>query len=87
MSSNGWWLAPYWRELRKMMESGCKSDVKKARGLMGRLKRCRGAGEIEGLNSPPYEGCIMHNILIDFKYYKQIELSQLITRWLHFGYR
>jgi hypothetical protein len=33
LSSNGWWPGPYPRELRKIIKSGWKSDVKKARGL------------------------------------------------------
>lgn len=39
MSSNGWWPGPYRRELRKIMESGWKSDVNKARGLDGEIEK------------------------------------------------
>jgi hypothetical protein len=38
MSSSGWWLGPSRRELRKIIESGWKSDVKKARGLDGEIE-------------------------------------------------
>ncbi|MBC2745810.1 MAG: hypothetical protein HF975_02180 [ANME-2 cluster archaeon] len=39
VSSNGWWPGPYRRELRKIMESGWKSDVKMARGLDGEIEK------------------------------------------------
>ena len=39
MSSNGWRPGPYRRESRKIMESGWKSDVKKARGLDGEIEK------------------------------------------------
>ncbi|MCD4842119.1 MAG: hypothetical protein K8R08_09010 [Methanosarcinales archaeon] len=49
MSSNGWWPGPYRRELRKIIKSCWKSDVKKARGLddeiegvFGERERLRG---------------------------------------------
>jgi len=42
MSSNGWWLAPSRRELHKIMDSGGKSDIKKARGLDGEIKKVFG---------------------------------------------
>jgi len=34
MSSSGWWPGPYRRELCKIMESGYKSNVKKAVSIM-----------------------------------------------------
>ena len=45
MSSNGWWPGPYRRELRKIMESGWKSDVNKARGLDGEIEKVFGERE------------------------------------------
>jgi len=45
MSSNGWWPGPYWRELRKTMESGWKSNMKKARGLDGEIEKVFGERE------------------------------------------
>ena len=45
MSSNGWWPGPYRRELRKIMESGWISDVKKARGLDGVIEKVFGERE------------------------------------------
>ena len=45
MSSNGWWPGPYRRELRKIMESGWKSDLKKARGLDGEIEKVFGERE------------------------------------------
>jgi len=47
MSLNGWWPGPYRRELRKIMESGWKSDGKKASGLDGEIEKV--FGEREGL--------------------------------------
>jgi len=45
MSSNGWWPDPYPRELRKIMESGWKSDVNKAGGLDGEIEKVFGERE------------------------------------------
>ena len=36
------------------MESGWKSDVKKARGLDGDIEKVFGSGEVEGLNFPSH---------------------------------
>jgi len=52
MSSSGWWPGPYRREFRKIIKSGWKSDVKKARGLDGEIEKVFGERErLRGLNS------------------------------------
>ena len=45
MSSSGWWPGSYLRELRTIMDSGGKSDVKKARGLDGEIEKVFGERE------------------------------------------
>jgi len=45
MSSSGWWPGPYPRELRNIIKSGWKSDVKKARGLDGEIEKVFGERE------------------------------------------
>ena len=45
MSSSGWWPGPYLRELRKIVETGWKSDMKNARGLDGEIGKVFGERE------------------------------------------
>ncbi len=45
MSSNGWRPGPYPRELRKIIETGWKSDMKNARGLDREIEKVFGERE------------------------------------------